>query len=292
MAALARASGAVHVADLPYRFSSWALDEPDNVGVWAGPDGRLAAWAVLQTPFWSLDYVIHPEADSGLAARVLAWAAERARRALDTAYGRPTWFASAFAGDEARRQTLETAGYYSVADSGENAWSQVRLRRAGPPPEAAPLPEGFAIRPLAGEEEVEAYVELHQAVFESKNMTTAWRARTLRRPEYVPGLDLVAVAPGGRLAGFCVGWLDRAAAAASGQIEPLGVHADYQKLGLGRALLSEGVRRLHAHGAEQVFVQTDDDREAAFHLYTAAGFQVERQVVMFRKDIAAPSPAG
>jgi len=36
MTALARASAAdnLHVVDLPYRFSSWALDDPANVGLW------------------------------------------------------------------------------------------------------------------------------------------------------------------------------------------------------------------------------------------------------------------
>ncbi len=40
----------LHVADLPWRFSSWsswALDDPQNVRLWTDADGRLLAWAVL-----------------------------------------------------------------------------------------------------------------------------------------------------------------------------------------------------------------------------------------------------
>jgi ribosomal protein S18 acetylase RimI-like enzyme len=286
MAALARASVAVHVVDLPYRFSSWALDELDNIGLWVGPRGGLAAWSVLQTPFWTIDVAVLPEAGPEAWAQVLAWADERARRALDTPYGHPAWFVGVAAKDGAQKQALEAAGYHAVADRGEAAWAQVRLWRAGPPPGAGPLPMGFAIRPLAGEREVAAYVDLHRAVFQSKNMTEPWRARTLRRSEYIPDLDLVAEAPDGRLAAFCVGWLDLAAEPVSGQIEPMGVHADFRKLGLGRALLAEAVRRLHQHGARQVYVQTDDFRDAAFHLYAAAGFEVEQPVAMYRKDFA------
>ena len=47
----------LHVADLPYRMSSWALDEPDNIGLWFDAEGELVGWAVMQTPFWTIDYV-------------------------------------------------------------------------------------------------------------------------------------------------------------------------------------------------------------------------------------------
>lgn len=50
----------LHVADLPYRLSSWAFDYPDNVGLWVDADGQMLAWAVLQTPFWTLDRACHP----------------------------------------------------------------------------------------------------------------------------------------------------------------------------------------------------------------------------------------
>ena len=81
------------------------------------------------------------------------------------------------------------------------------MQHAGGIPDIHP-PEGFVIRPLGGIEEVDAYVDLHQSVFESRNMTREWRMRTLDRPEHDPDLDLVVVAPDGRLAAFFIGWLN------------------------------------------------------------------------------------
>lgn len=45
----------LHVVDLPYRLSSWGLEDTENVRLWF--DGEnLVAWAVLQSPFWGIDY--------------------------------------------------------------------------------------------------------------------------------------------------------------------------------------------------------------------------------------------
>ena len=140
----------------------------------------------------------------------------------------------------------------------------------GCPSPILPCPLALQSAPWPARNEVDAYVELHQAVFGSKNMTPAWRARTLARPEYRPDLDLVAVAPDGRLAAFCICWLNRGPGGeVSGQVEPLGVHADFRRQGLGRTILVEGLRRLQEHGAASVAVETDNYRDAAFALYTA-----------------------
>jgi mycothiol synthase len=217
----------------------------------------------------------------------LAWADARARATLDTAYGHPAWFVNVFVEQTQRRRDLEQAGFASQADVDEDSWSKVLLRReAAPLPSTPPLPPGFSLRPLAGDAEAAAYVDLHRAVFESKNMTEAWRLRTLRHADYRPELDLVAVAPDGRLAAFCVGWWQSSGAPA-GQIEPMGVHADFRRLGLGRAILSEVVRRLTDLGAQQIEVETDNYRNAAYALYAALGFRLARDVLVYRKDYAA-----
>ena len=194
----------------------------------------------------------------------------------------------AFAGQTERIRALEEVGFSCQADVGEDSWSKVLMRRPAQAPVAEyGLPSGFTIRPLAGESEVDAYVALHQAVFESRSMTVEWRARTLRWPEYVPDVDLVVVSPDGSLSGFCVGWIDpNIAGEIVGRIEPLGIHADFRHLGLGRAVLSECLRRLYWHGANHILVETDNYRGAALDLYESVGFHVDRDVLVFRKDYA------
>jgi mycothiol synthase len=292
MAALVQAFPAdhLHVVDQPYRFSSWAFDDPENVGLWVSPSGQLLAWAVMQTPFWTIDYAYYPDVDRDLRRRLWAWTDRRARKILDTPSGHPMWYVNVFADQADRIRDLEEAGFASQADIGEDSWSKVLMARVAELPAGKhAVPAGFTIRSLSGETEVEAYVTLHQAAFESKNMTVDWRRRTLRRPEYVPDLDLVAVAPDGRLAAFCVCWLDRdSEETASGQIEPLGVHAEFSRLGLGRAILSEGSRRLAKHGARRIYVETDNYRNAALALYESVGFRVIRDVLVYRKDYQPP----
>ena len=84
MAVLARKSSqlVLHSIDLPYRLSSWALDEPQNTCLWEDEDGSLVGWVVLQTPFWTVDFALHPEY-TGLLPELLAWADGRARETLE-----------------------------------------------------------------------------------------------------------------------------------------------------------------------------------------------------------------
>jgi ribosomal protein S18 acetylase RimI-like enzyme len=278
---------ALHVVDLSYRLSSWALDEPDNVGLWVDERGRLAAWAVMQTPFWTVDYVYDPAGGAELHRRILAWADVRARQSLGGPSGRPAWFAMAFADQVERRQDLEAAGWACQAHVQADPWSKVLMARpAAAPLPALALPVGYVLRPLAGPGEIDAYVALHRAAFESTNMTVAWRARTLRQPQYDADLDLVAEAPDGSLAAFCVCWMDQAAdGTVVGQVEPLGVHPAQRQFGLGRAVLLEGLRRLHARGAREVLVETDSYRDGALALYESVGFRTRRDVLVYRKDV-------
>jgi mycothiol synthase len=277
----------VHVIDLPYRLSSWSLDDPDNVALWADSHGQLLAWAIMQTPFWTIDYVIHPGVEQTLHRQILSWADGRARQSLNKPAGRPSWYVTAFTDQTERIRDLEAAGFANQADVGQDSWTKVLMRRqAGRLVTEGTLPAGFTIRPLAGENEIDGYVDLHCEVFESKNMTAGWRARTLLSPEYRPETDMVAVAPDGRLAGFCIGWFGRRGGEWAGQIEPLGVRRKYRRLGLGGALLSETLRRLYKNGAEDVYVETDNYRNAALGTYEAVGFQVLRDIVIYRKDFS------
>jgi mycothiol synthase len=271
----------LRVLDLPYRLSSWALDDPENARLWFAPGGDLLGWAVLQTPFWTMDLTCCPDAAPDLYLEMLAWADGRARQVAGTDWGRPSWFVNAFTDQAGLIHELEAAGFACQANVGEDSWSKVFMRRAAQlPVKDYRIPPGFTVRSLAGEAEVEAYVELHRAVFESKNMTVEWRRRTLQHPGYRLDLDVVVAAPDGRLAAFCVCWLN----GQNGQIEPLGCHVDYRRYALGRIALAEGLRRLQAAGAEHIYVETDNYRNTAMKLYEHVGFEVIRDVDVYRKD--------
>jgi ribosomal protein S18 acetylase RimI-like enzyme len=272
----------LHVIDLPYRLCSWALDEPANIGLWFSAQGELRAWAVMQTPFWCIDFVLHP-AEQALYPRLLAWAEQRATALVTSHFGRPAWFVHVPGGPtrpKTPQPALEAAGFVPQADLAENPWSMVFMQYAGQHLPDSKSPAGFSIRPLEGQSEVEGYVACHQAAFQSDNMRSGWRTRTLSHPAYQPDLDLVAVDAAGRVAGFCIGWLN----AQGGQIEPMGVHPDFRGRGLGRALLSELVRRLQSRVPDRIFVATDDFRDAAFALYKSIGFRVIEPVWVYRKD--------
>jgi ribosomal protein S18 acetylase RimI-like enzyme len=272
----ARPSDHVHIIDLPYRLCSWAFDEPANCAIWENNDGEMLAWAVLQSPFWSIDYALHPTAPSDTMQAILAWADGRAQAIRHTLFGRPMWFINGFAGHH-HQQPLEAAGFHSQANVGEDSWTKVLFQRnADLLPVRPPLPAGFQIRPLNGHAEVEAYVALHRAVFQSESMTNQWRQRTLAHPEYQPQLDLVLSDADGLLAGFCIAWLtlDGPDHQPAGQIEPMGVREDIRGRGLGRALIGACLVQLAAAGATSIFVETDNYRDAAFKLYTAMGFRV------------------
>jgi ribosomal protein S18 acetylase RimI-like enzyme len=287
MLALAREypAGAIHVIDLPYRLCSWALDNPDNFALWENDAGRLLAWAVLQTPFWKLEYTLHPDAPSDAHRVILAWADRQAARLLDTPYGRPAWFTAVREEWLDRRRALAAAGWASQ-ESGEDAWTQVIFRLDADTPVPLCRPRvGFTVRSLRGAAEVPAYVALHRAVFQSANMTEPWRAATLRQTDYRPCLDLVVEGPDGELVAFCVLWRAAVVGATAGQIEPLGVRADVRRYGVAWAIAAEGIRRLRTLGVDYVEVQTDNYRDNAYAFYQALGFRVTERLVIYRKDV-------
>ncbi|HEV2068045.1 MAG TPA: hypothetical protein VGR08_14545, partial [Thermomicrobiales bacterium] len=193
----------LHLADLPWRLSSPSARDPERTRLWEDADGRLVAWAVLQFPWHCVDYQVDPSARSeALEGAVLGWAAERLNGEAAGIGESLPFYASARKDDTRRSTAIRRTGF------SPDEWSYVHMAREMDGPIPVPvLPEGFRIRPLAGETEIEAYVAMHRAAFGSANMTAEWRRSTLRHPRYVKGLNLVIVAPDGVLVGFCVCWI-------------------------------------------------------------------------------------
>ena len=268
---------ATHATDLPWRLTTTGdADELEGL-IWEHDD-RLVGWAIWLPGNWGMECAAAPEHAAALYPEMLAWGADRARDfAASRTEPTPHWWVYARDQDTARIGALESAGFEP------RDWRNLRFERtlADKPP-APTLRDGFTIRPLAGAAEVPAYVAAHRAAFSSTYMNEPWRRRTLRGPGYSADLDLVAVAPDGRIAAFAVLWLGPDG---EGQFESVGTHPDFQRRGLARALMLEGMRRLRAAGATRAVVETNDNRPAAPELYGSLMTRTPHTTIPFTRRL-------
>ena len=141
-----------------------------------------------------------------------------------------------------------------------------------PIPDSAP-PAGYTVRALGDESELPARSWLSWKVFhpdepDEKYQGWEWYKNVQRVPIYRRDLDILAVAPDGEFAGFCTVWFDDMTRTAV--FEPVGTHPNYQKRGLGKAVMSEGLRRAQRLGATLATVSSYS--KGAHALYDSMGF--------------------
>ena len=148
------------------------------------------------------------------------------------------------------------------------------------PAVTAPLPVSFTIRAVAGEHELENRAAAQYGAFQSSWQWERYMDRFRRfmpSPGYTEARDRVAVAPDGRMAAFCIFWLD--AVNKVGLFEPVGTHPDFQRLGLGRALITDSLRRMQAAGMTRANVLADAPNAAAIALYQSCGFRISNTML-------------
>jgi GNAT superfamily N-acetyltransferase len=106
-------------------------------------------------------------------------------------------------------------------------------------------------------------------------------------PLYDPELDLAVETVDGRIAGYSLYWFDPVTKV--GLVEPVRVEDDYQRRGLGRAMLTAGIDRLAIKGAQ--WVKIGYGTEAAAALYQDVGFQPTSTDTWYEGRIEHLTPA-
>lgn len=216
---------------------------------------------------YAVDLQVDPEM-CGLERKMWLWTiGELQGRAKEGA--QDTLLTSTYGLESSRVADLEALGF------SRDVGVYVQMVRAlGDPLPAPPLPEGFSIRRADGKD-VNARVGRHQHTLNAAYTGEAYR-RLRQFPLYSQELDLVAVAPGGELAGLALCWFDQKNRSA--EIEPLAVLPAFRRKGIGRALIHECLCRLRERGAKWVMASTSDSNAAAKSLYANSGFScMERE---------------
>ena len=173
----------------------------------------------------------------------------------------------------ARDETAKTL--FSGHGYARSKWNAEHMRRrpfTQPIPDSVPQ-DGYTVRALGDESEHPARSWLSWKAFhpdepDEKYEGWEWYKNLQRVPIYRRDLDIVAVASDGELAAFCTVWFDDVTRTAV--FEPVGTHPDHQKRGLGKAVMSEGLRRAQKLGATLATVSSYS--AGAHALYESMGF--------------------
>jgi len=171
----------------------------DATRLWVNARGELAGFALVD-PYNNLRWEIDPRAAScDLESEIVAWGVDCRRREPAEEGVSYTLDASCRERDLERIAFLERHGF--IQQPLRSLHLERRLNEPIPP---LLLPSGFVLRSVTGEHEADALTALHRAAFGTEHMTVDERLAMMRVPTYDPALDLVVVAPGGRLAAYCL----------------------------------------------------------------------------------------
>ncbi len=242
-------------------------------------DGVLLAFAMVDAfnNLW-FDCLSDAVLDE-LGGELAAWGAACIRSRNAESGSQDTLDFSCSANDSARMQFANQNGFEPL-----EVRSLHYARSIEKPLESHPFPPGYTWRAVRGEEEVEALVALHRAAFGTDNMTVEERLAIMRAPQYQPGMDLVAVAPDGSLAAFCICGLEGTEERV-GYTDPIGVHPDHKGHGLAAALVTTGMEALIRAGAVRIEVGTSSENAAMQRLAQQLGFDLVSEKVWFSKEV-------
>ncbi|MFF7364195.1 GNAT family N-acetyltransferase [Streptomyces sp. NPDC008125] len=216
----------------------------------------------------------------GVGSAMLDWAEARIRRLVRQHGTAPTavFGANAAASEQDATALLLGAGYLRVFSLVELELADLRQL-----PGSGPLPAGVRIGAVARSDYREAWKTVVDSYADAA-FTESWTyGRFLATA--VPACWRAA-RDGERMAGVALCSLRRHDPTL-GEVEELSVRAESRRLGLGRALLLDGLRCLREHGAQSARLYTGTANPyRSYDLYESVGFRRLNEYVRYRKAVS------
>ena len=256
----------------------------NNTRIWSDANRRLIAFALVDSYNNLLFEVENTISDPALFDEIISWGEECLSRSRQNDKEELSLDASCWEDDLKRIKILEQHGFVS------QLIRSLHLERSLNEP--IPVPEilsGFTIRPSKGLDEAEEWVCLHRSAWGTESMTIEERTAILSGPDYIPQLDLVATAPDGTLAAYCLCQIHRNENLSTGRNEgwtdPITTHPDFQRRGLAHALLLTGMQLLKDRGIDTAVMGTSSENEKMLRTALALGFQIVSEKIWFSKSV-------
>ncbi|MFX1537241.1 MAG: GNAT family N-acetyltransferase [Promethearchaeota archaeon] len=270
----------------PDRFESNHDDWIPDIRIWeeindmiSPPHHKIVAFVIPERTF-NYFIQIHPDY-SFLEKEIINWIEIHCTAKKKELNEKQTLSIITVEGNIIREQVLTELGFKQLLDP---IYGHLRIRPLDLPIRDYSLPEGFEIRSVQGKSDYEKLAEGVRLIFGHGDWFTAEIIEgIINRSFYKQDLDLVVVAPDGAIAAFCTFRIDPVSRIT--QLEPMGTHPKFRRLGLAKALLSEGLKRLEKYNPTLLYIGGAADNPAAMRLYESVGFTKKLTLYFWVKDI-------
>ena len=264
---------------LPTRFENSHLGRIEDIRIWEEEESSKRRIMAVANRENKTIYFIHIRpGQPSLLDEAIRWIEDHsASKKQDPAEEQKLHIIS-LEGDPEREAALRRRGFELGPVNGI-----LRVRDLDAPIPDAPLPDGFEIRPVRDREDFEKLASNIRIVFGHRDFTADTLEGIARGSFYIRDLDLVAEATNGSIASFCTFRVDPVSRAT--ELEPMGTHPDYRRMGLAKALISEGMRRLKKYDPLNLYIDGAADNPAANRLYEVTGFEKRGTYYYWSKTI-------
>jgi ribosomal protein S18 acetylase RimI-like enzyme len=221
----------------------WQTETGQVVGLFISEYGKDDFFIVVHPSFWTL------------FSEVLNWGLEF------WAQGKSKISTDVYTFGQQKIERLIAAGFYE-----DGHVENVRTYPLAHYDFSYDLKPGFKLLTFSEYGNYESRVKLAQNAFDNPAYSEA-RLRSLQSsPSYQAELDLVIVNSQSESVAYCMGWVEENDPK-TGYIEPMGVHSDYRRNGLGTALAKECFQRLGNMGIERVWIASHAEPDVSNFLY-------------------------
>jgi mycothiol synthase len=275
----------ISTSQLQLEIEAPGIDLDRDLRLWEDSQGQVIGFGELSIAEPIEDHladgtlwmIVHPDARGGdLEAQIITWAEHRISEIASERQGQPKLFTWSRDNRIERIAVIKQHGF--VEDRHFFFLTQPLTDTISTPQ----LPKGFTIRAVNLEREAQAWADLHnQAFFGQWNyhpITVESCQHRLQNPDYLPELDLVAVDPDGKFAAICYCAIDREhntfLGRQEGWVALLFTSPDFQRQGLARAMLLQGLARLKVLNMDIAKIGVDSENAfGAKQLYESVGFK-------------------
>ncbi len=270
----------LHTGDIGHRLfnGSYGYDPAELFRYWVDQAGEICAFAILYPPWESFDLQVAPRLYCGDEHGDIFEFCERETLRLAVKYEVifEDMNVEAFECDRAYIRFVESRGFV------RRKMTTVMTRHDLVDLPDADLPAGFHFHD-ATLADAERLADVHNHSFTNK-----WNAESYRDVFQSPHMEheWVVIAPDGRFASFVNLWIDEVNR--SLLFEPVGVHSDFRRRGIGKALLTYALRRMQVEkslACAYVCHEPADKNPASGALYASVGFKPLYDIYDYKKPV-------